>query len=144
MEPGFSTPTASKLTGVTAKTLENWAQRGFITPTFVAFPGTGARRVYSFRDLIAIRVAADLRARGIDVRHMQKVVDYLRKRKGLDLTASDVLASAILVTDGRDVYEIDGNARVSTLRHPDQSVLMVPLGRFVAKIKADAEHVRAA
>jgi DNA-binding transcriptional MerR regulator len=144
MEPGFPTPAAARLTGVNVKTLENWSQRGFLKPSLADRPGHGFRRVYSFRDLIAIRVVSDLRARGIDVRHMRKVVDYLRKRKGLDVTASDVLASTILVTDGHDVYEIDGDARVSTLRHPDQSVLMVPLGRLVAKIKADAEHVRAA
>jgi DNA-binding transcriptional MerR regulator len=144
MEPGFPTPAASRLTGVNVKTLENWAQRGFLTPTFAAFPGTGSRRVYSFRDLIAIRVAAHMRERGIDVRYMHEVVNYLRKRKGLDLTASDILASTILVTDGHDIYEIDAGARVSALRHPDQTVLMVPLGRLVAKIKADAEHMRAA
>jgi len=144
MEPWFPTPAASKLTGVSVKTLENWAQRGFLKASLADRPGPGGRRVYSFRDLIAIRVAASLRDRGIDVRHMKRVVEYLRKRKGLDLSAADVLASTLLVTDGHDVYEVDGNARVSTLRHPDQTALVVPLGRMVAKIRADAAHVYAA
>jgi hypothetical protein len=144
MEPGFPSPLAAKLTGVSLKTLENWAQRGFLKPSISAHPGNGARRVYSFRDLIAIRVADDLRSRGIDVRHLRRVVEYLRKRKGLELTTSDVLAGAVLLTDGRDVYEVDGErgVHVSTLRHPDQSVLMVPFGRLVARIQAEAlkEH----
>ena len=141
---GFPTPIAAALTGVSRKTLENWDRRGFLKPSIKGARGHGFSRVYSFRDLIAIRVADDLRRRGIDVRHLRLVIAYLRKRKGLDLTPSDVLASTMLVTDGEDVYEIDGDSRVSTLRHPDQSALMVPLGRLVAKIKADAENVRAA
>ena len=141
---GFPTPAAATLTGVSRKTLENWDRRGFLKPSVKGARGHGFSRVYSFRDLVAIRVADDLRQRGIDVRHLRLVIAYLRKRKGLDLTTSDVLASAVLVTDGVDVYEVDGDARVSTLRHPDQSALMVPLGRFVAKIKAGAKQVFAA
>lgn len=137
---GFPTPIASKLTGVSVKTLENWDTRGFLKPSVMAARGHGAHRVYSFRDLVAITVADDLRERGFDVRHLRRVVEYLRKRKGLDLSASDILASTVLVTDGHDVYEIDGEqgVRISTLRHPDQSVLLVPLGRLIAKMQADA------
>lgn len=131
---GFPTPVAAKLTQVSVGTLENWDHRGFLKPSIRAARGHGVARVYSFRDLIAIRVADDLRSKGINVRALARVVDYLRKRKGL--SASDVLASTMLVTDGHDVYEVDGDARVSTLRHPDQSVLMVPLGRLVAQIQA--------
>ncbi len=143
-QDGFPTQTAATLTGVTRKTLENWDRRGFLKPSIKGARGHGLSRIYSFRDLIAIRVADDLRAQGIEVHKLRRVVEYLRKRKGLDFTTSDVLAGTMLVTDGVDVYEVDGNARVSTLRHPDQSALMVPLGRLVAKIRADAKSVRAA
>lgn len=139
MDQDFPTPLASRLTGVTELTLENWDRRGFLKPSIKA--GVGGRRgarIYSFRDLIAIRVADELRARGIEVHKLRRVVEYLCKRKGLELTTSDVLASTILITDGHDVYEVDGDVRISTLRHPDQSVLMVPLGRLVAQIQADA------
>jgi DNA-binding transcriptional MerR regulator len=136
----FPTPIASKLTGVSVKTLENWDTRGFLKPSIMAARGHGASRVYSFRDLIAIRIADDLRGRGIDVRNLRRVVDYLRRRKGLELTTSDVLASTVLVSDGHDVYEVDleRGVHTSTLLRPNQSTLLVPLGHFVAKIKADA------
>jgi hypothetical protein len=136
---GFPLELAAQLAGVTLKTLRNWADIGFLAPS-VAAKRRGISRRYTFRDLIAIRVADDLRTRGIEIRNLRRVVDYLRKRKGLELTASDVLASTVLVTDGHDVYEVDGERGVhtSTLRHPDQSVLLVPLGRLVAKIQAEA------
>ena len=140
MPTGFTTPVAAKLTGDSVKTLENWALRNFLKPSIVARPGHGMWRVYSFRDLIAIRVADDLRRRGIEVRNLRRVVTYLRARKGLELTATDVLANSVLITDGQDVYELDGERglQISTLRHPDQSVLVVPLGRLVGRLRADA------
>lgn len=148
MTDGFPTAIASKLTGVSSKTLENWNLRGFLKPSVAASGAAtgGARtaRVYSFHDLIAIRVADDLRQRGIEVRHLKRVVTYLRKRKGLSLSASDVLASTLLLTDGHDVYEVDGKVGISTLKHPDQSVLIVPFGRMVAKIQAAARMERLA
>jgi DNA-binding transcriptional MerR regulator len=133
---GYPSPIAARLTGVSVQTLQMWSHRGFIKPSI---PGCAPRPgVYTFRDLVAIRVADDLRARGIEIHCLKRVVAYLRKRKGLALTASDVLASTLLVTDGHDVYEVDGQVGVSTLRNPDQSVMLVPFGRVVAKLQEEA------
>ena len=143
---GFPTPIAAKLTGVSVATLDNWDRRGFLKASVQPAGGHGVSRIYSFRDLIAIRVAAALRERSIDVRNLRRVVEYLRKRKGLDLSASEVLASTILVTDGHDVYEIAGDVfQISTLRRPGQRMLlMVPLDELVAELQAKARALRAA
>jgi hypothetical protein len=139
---GFPRPVAAKLAGVTNATLENWNRRSFLKPSI---PGRAPKpSIYSFRDVVALRVAAELCARGIEVHCLKRVVAYLRKRKCLELTASDVLASTLLVTDGHDVYEIDGDLGISTLRNPDQTVMLVPFGRVVAKLQAEAIKVRAA
>ena len=141
MLSGYPTPIAAKLVGLPLKTLDNWRSRKFIVPAIAARSPLPA--LYSFRDLIALRVASDLSARGIEVHCLTRVVEYLRRRRGLELTASDVLASTMLVTDGHDVYEIDGGAPVSTLRNPDQAVMLVPLGRFIATIQAAASKIPA-
>lgn len=144
MDRGFPTPVAAKLTDVSVATLDNWDRRGFLKASVQPAGGHGVSRVYSFRDLIAIRIAADLR-QSIDVRNLRRVVDYLRKRKGLELSASEVLASTSLVTDGHDVYEVAGDVSVSTLRRPGQRMLlMVPLGELVAELQAKAHALRAA
>jgi DNA-binding transcriptional MerR regulator len=139
MKEGFPTPLTAKLTGVTEPTLNNWNRRGFLRPSIHTerLGGNGNARMYSFRDLIAIRVANDLREQGIDVRSLRRVVSYLRKRKGLDLSPSDVLASTYLVTDGRDVYEVVGDAELlSTLRKPGQcGFLIVTLNELVNDVQ---------
>jgi DNA-binding transcriptional MerR regulator len=137
-QQGFPTPVASKLTGISVSNLDNWARRGIIKPSIVAAPSSGISRVYSFRDLVAIRAIAELKKAGFTVREIGRVVDYLRKRKGL--STADVLASTLLATDGHDVYEVDGEARISAFQKPGQTVLLLlPLGFFVMELEKHAQ-----
>ncbi len=131
---GYPILLAAKLAGVTRLTLDNWDRRGFLKASIPA-PARGQSRIYSFRDLVAIRVASHLRESGIGVGAMKRVVRYLRSRKGL-LSTSEVLATSALITDGLDVYEVEGNVMVSALRCPGQRVLfLVPLGTIVSELQ---------
>jgi DNA-binding transcriptional MerR regulator len=140
---GFPTPIAAKLTGVSVATLDNWDRRGFLKASIQAAGGHGVSRVYSFRDLIAIRIARDLKHEGIPLQALRRVVTYLCARKGLK--PADALASTNLITDGRDVYAVAGDVTISALRRPGQRMLlMVPLGELVAELQAKARALRAA
>jgi DNA-binding transcriptional MerR regulator len=142
-EGGFPTPIAAKLTGVSVGTLQNWDRRGFLKASIQAAGGHGVARVYSFRDLIAIRVAGDLKKEGIPLQALHRVVKYLCARTRQSPT--DALAATKLVTDGRDVYEVKGDASISTLTRPGQRMLlMVPLDAVVTELQAKARALRAA
>jgi hypothetical protein len=74
---------------------------------------------------------------------MRKVVTYLRARKGL--SATDVLASTSLITDGHDVYEVEGDVTLSTLRKPGQrGFFVLPLDELVSEVQSKARAMRAA
>lgn len=140
-DEGFTTRVASRLTGVSAANLDNWAKRGVLTPSIAPARTQGISRVYSFRDLVAIRAISELRRAGFTVRQIGRVVEYLRERKAL--STADVLASTLLVTDGHDVYEADGEARTSTYRKPGQTVLLLPLGFYVIELEKGARKLAA-
>ncbi len=135
----FPTVIAAKIARVTPSTLDNWNRRSILVPTLES--GTGpAPRLYTFRDLVAIRVLVALRDAGIDPRGLRRVVEYLRKRKGL--SATDALASTILITDGRDVFELEGTASISALLRPGQAAFHgVVFHTIVGEVQRD---VRAA
>jgi DNA-binding transcriptional MerR regulator len=134
---GFPTPVAAQLGGVSAKTLENWRSRDFLHPSI--FCQRPKPSIYSFRDIIAVRVAATLLEQGISMARMKRVVEYLRKRKGLELTTTDLLAGTMLVTDGKDVFEVTTSMAISTLLRPGQRMLfMVPLSDLVAELQLNA------
>jgi DNA-binding transcriptional MerR regulator len=141
---GFPTPIAAKLTGVSIDNLDKWYRTGFLVPSVADAPSRGVSRIYGFRDLVAIRVVLELREQGISLQSLRRVVEYLRSRKGLT-SASEALASSTLISDGQDVYEIEGDARISALRRPGQRMLlMFPLGELVTELRAKARAFKAA
>lgn len=139
---GFTTAVAAKLAGVSRATLENWDRSGLLCPSVHA-KRRGVSREYSFRDVVAIRVVGELRAAGITPQALRRVVEYLSARTGLSPT--EALAATNLITDGLDVYEVNGDVSVSTLRRPGQRMLlMVPLDELVAELQAKARALGAA
>ena len=104
----------------------------------------GVSRRYTFRDVIALRVAAELREEGVSLQLLRKVVDHLRAREGL--SATEVLARTNLVTNGERVYEVAGDV---TIHLPSgQRTMMVhvtiPLDQVVSEVQRKARALRRA
>jgi DNA-binding transcriptional MerR regulator len=57
----FSTGDAVRITGVSFRNIDYWARTRFIVPSIAEAKGTGTERKYSFSDLLALRVARELR-----------------------------------------------------------------------------------
>ena len=125
MEIGFTARQVVKLTGVPYSTLNLWAKNGLVEPSVSPGTGTGSERVYSFSDLIALKVAFELRRSGVTTSSLKKVVDFLRKAEHLDKPLSE----ARLVVSGRDVAVVREGDLVSALSRPGQGYL-----RFVVDL----------
>ena len=144
--PRFSNTPASELTGVTPQTLLNWCTRDFLKPSVSpGRTGPGGERMYSFRDLVAIRVADDLRSRGIDVRYLHSAVDYIRNREGLELDRV-LPADVFLLSDGRTFREVQfgptfGERVLGAMQFAPSgpySMLFIPFSKFVHEIQTKA------
>ena len=135
---GFSTAQVERLTGIGAKTLHFWDRSGFLSPSIVGAHGTGSRRIYSFRDLVALRVAAQLRDAGISLQSLRKVVATLHEIHGLE----QPLAETYLVTNGHDVFASNGNELMSVLRQPGQEAwaFVVDIHAVVTKLKHEIQQ----
>ena len=68
--------------------------------------GTGGRpgvpRLYSFRDLVALRVVKSLLDGGMSLQRVRRAWEFLNKKAQLDRHLSDVK----LVTDGQSIFKI--------------------------------------
>src|SRR5246500_5947814 len=100
MQGTFSTQDVIRLTGITARQLQWWDERGIVVPA-----RQGHRRVYSFEDLTEVAVICELRRKGFSLQRMRKVVRFLQKEfsKRLAETVSGS-SSYHLLTDGRTLY----------------------------------------
>jgi DNA-binding transcriptional MerR regulator len=60
------------------------------------------KRLYSFRDLIGLRVIRSLLDGGMSLQRVRRAIEFLRKKAGLDEHLSEVR----LVTDGKSIFKI--------------------------------------
>lgn len=131
---GFTAGEAVRVSGVPYQRLDYWDRSGFAPPSLCKASGKGSDRRYSFKDLVALRVANELRKQGVSLQKLRKVVRFLRQYKGQDAT----LASTRLVVSGDDVFVRESDEQVvSALKEPGQAVLA-----FVVNLGAIAEAVR--
>ncbi|UJR78258.1 tetratricopeptide repeat protein [Sandaracinus amylolyticus] len=90
----------ARLFGIPESKLRYWDRTGFLSPSGVV----GARRLYTFQDLIGVRTAKTLLERGVPLRRVRKTVDALRT------TLPDVvrpLSELRVLTDGQSVIVRD-------------------------------------
>lgn len=102
----FTAQQASALTGCTSHQLRYWDKVDLVAPSIQGSDGRpGRRRLYSFRDLVALRVVKSLLDNGMSVQRVRRAWDYLRRTASMD----EHLASVRLVTDGKTIFHVASN-----------------------------------
>jgi DNA-binding transcriptional MerR regulator len=103
---GFTAEQATRFTGCTAHQLRYWDRIDLVRPTVQATGGRpGVRRLYSFRDLIALKCVRSLLDGGMSLQRVRRAYTYLRKKAGLEQHLSELK----LVTDGQSIFKICRN-----------------------------------
>ncbi len=100
---GFTAHQASRFTGCTARQLRYWDQIGLVRPSVQQTGGRpGVPRMYSFRDLVALKVVKSLLDGGMSLQRVRRAWEYLNRKAHLDRH----LAEVKLVTDGRSIFKV--------------------------------------
>jgi uncharacterized protein (DUF433 family) len=128
----FTSEKVRALTGLSSRQLQYWDERNFVSPSLSRARGKGRRRLYDFRDLVALRVAADLRRSDISLQLIRRTVEHLR---GLDYNAP--LAEIRFWADSGKMYFAEAGT-VREARDPAQTVVegTVPLPEIVRDLES--------
>jgi DNA-binding transcriptional MerR regulator len=118
-EQGFSGTKAATIVGISYRQLDYWARTDLIRPSLADASGSGSRRLYSYRDLLELRVVKSLLDAGIKLESVRIAFQYLRTHVDTDI------ASAHLVISGSDVVLCDGDQLIDVMRRGGQGVLNV-------------------
>jgi len=84
-EDGYRGPTACHAAGITYRQLDYWARTGLLEPSVRAAQGSGSQRLYSFRDILVLKVVKRLLDTGISLQQIRAAVQHLRDRGTDDL-----------------------------------------------------------
>jgi DNA-binding transcriptional MerR regulator len=118
-EEGYSGTKAATIVGITYRQLDYWARTDLIRPSLTDASGSGSRRLYSYRDLLELRVIKSLLDAGIKLESVRTAFEYLRTHIETDIV------SAHLVISGSDVILCDGDQLIDVMRRGGQGVLNV-------------------
>ena len=128
---GYRGPTACSAAGITYRQLDYWARTGLVEPSVRAAHGSGSQRLYSFRDILVLKVVKRLLDTGISLQQIRAAVQHLRDR------GSDDLAQVTLMSDGVSVYECTSADEVVDLLQGGQGVFGIALGRVWREVEGD-------
>ena len=120
---GFRGPVACSAAGITYRQLDYWARTGLVVPEVRAAEGSGTQRLYSFRDILMLKVVKRLLDAGISLQQIRIAIDHLRARGVQDLS------TVTLMSDGVSVYEAVSDSEIIDLVHGGQGIFAIALGR---------------
>lgn len=131
----FTAQQASALTSCTAHQLRYWDKVELVVPSIQSSGGRpGRRRLYSFRDLVALRVVKSLLDNGMSVQRVRRAWDYLRRTAEMD----DHLASVKLVTDGQTIFQVAHNeAELLDALRQGQLAFFVAINEITRSVEED-------
>lgn len=119
---GFRGPVACSAAGITYRQLDYWARTGLVVPEVRAATGSGTQRLYSFRDILLLKVIKRLIDAGISLQQIRTAIDHLRARGVEDIT------EVTLMSDGVSVFECTSDDEVIDLLKGGQGVFGIALG----------------
>ncbi|ERJ42343.1 MULTISPECIES: MerR family transcriptional regulator [Corynebacterium] len=118
---GYRVPIACQVAGITYRQLDYWARTNLVKPSIRNARGSGSQRLYSFKDVLVLKIVKRLLDTGISLQNIRLAVESLRERGVNDI------AEITLVSDGTTVYECHSNEQVIDLLSGGQGVFGVAI-----------------
>ena len=113
-EQGFNSTRTAEIAGITYRQLDYWAREDIVRPSLTKASGSGSRRLYSYRDLLELRVIKTLLDSGIKLQQVRKGLDYMRHQLAEDVTSANLVisgTSSVVVNTGEELIEILQNGQ---------------------------------
>jgi DNA-binding transcriptional MerR regulator len=119
---GYRWTVACEAAGITYRQLDHWARTALLVPSVRPAAGSGSQRLYSFRDILILRIVKRLLDTGVSLSNIRAAVSHL------DARGSDDLASITLMSDGASIYECRSAEDVVDLVRGGQGVFGIAVG----------------
>ena len=131
----FNSKTVSKVTSLSFRQIDYWDRTHFIKPSVSEASGYGSVRLYSFNDLIQLKVAKTLMDKGVSLQKIRKAITYLKKNMP---EVKKPLSELRFLTDGETIFVItrDKKQIIDALKN-GQLVFSIALGEIVEELMGE-------
>ncbi len=137
---GYRGPQTCKIVGITYRQLDYWTRTGLIVPSIKQASGSGTQRLFSFNDLLQLKVVKSLTDAGASLQKVRQAINYVRDH--LD----DDWSKLTIATDGDGVYACTSDSEVVDLLRRGQGVLgaVVAVDKVREQLAGDLRELRPA
>ena len=129
-ELGYRGPQVCSIVGITYRQLDYWARTGLLHPSISQARGSGSQRVYSYADLVQLKVIKRLLDAGVSLQAARRAIECLRS------SGDDLGQANLVIDDRRSVLAHTGEEIIDLLRGGQTVLNIVPLGGVVAELQA--------
>ncbi len=131
----FNSKSVVKITGLSFRQIDYWDTTHFIKPSVNEASGQGSVRLYSFGDLVQMKVAKTLLDKGVSLQQIRKAITHLKKNMP---EIEKPLSELRFLTDGESIFVLtkDKKEIIDTLKS-GQLVFSIALGEILEDLKGD-------
>jgi predicted RNase H-like HicB family nuclease len=130
----FNTKTTSNIIRVSLRQLQHWDEKGLIKPSVREASGKGTIRLYSYTDLIQLKLAKTLRDNRISLQKIRRSLEYLQSHFP---EIKKPLLELKFLTDGETIFILTSNQKeiLDTLK--SQFVFTLAIGEIVHQLRGE-------
>jgi DNA-binding transcriptional MerR regulator len=133
---GFGGPQVCQIIGITYRQLDYWDRTGLLKPSIKTASGHGSKRLYSYKDLLELKVIKRLLVADLSLPAIRVAVEFLKNK------TSDEIASANLVLVGSKALLVQSGQELIDVLKGGQGVMNVlDLQNLTEELDADISHI---
>lgn len=136
-EFGYRAPQVCSLVGITYRQLDYWARTELIAPSLRRAAGSGSQRLYSFSDVVQLKVIKRLLDAGMSLKKIRQAVEILREQMESDRPLADVT----LLSDGQTIYAAHSEEEVVDVFRRGQGVFGIAIGPVETEVEGDIHQL---
>ena len=129
-DAGWRGPQTCKIVGITYRQLDYWTRTGLVVPSVAAARGSGTQRLYSFNDLLQLKVIKRLLDDGVSLQRARQAIECLRGAGG------DLHTTNLILNGSRSLLASTGEEIVDLLKGGQGVLNIVPLAGVVDELQA--------
>lgn len=133
---GFRAPQVCNLVGITYRQLDYWARTGLITPSLQAASGSGTQRLYSFTDVIQLKVIKRLKDAGMSLTKIRLAIKTLREELG-----AESLSDITILVDGNSIIAAKSASEVVDVLRSGQGVFGLAVAPLREELEAEIDEL---
>ncbi len=133
MQQGYTGPEVCKITDISYRQLDHWTTTKLINASVRNLKGSGFHRIYSFNDIVLVKLVKKLRSAGISLQKIRIALKNVNKILGKNSNISDVS----IFSDGSSIYVLTDNDQMIDLLKKGQAVFGISLGPVHTEAEAE-------